>query len=46
MKLTKEEFDKVLDAAYDARRRVSAMTPEQKMALEKRARKKLKIGRK
>ncbi len=46
MKPTKEELKKLFDAAAEARKRVSAMTPEQKADLEKRARKTMNSGRK
>lgn len=39
MKLTKEELDNVMEAAYEARRRVSKMSAKKKTALLKRARK-------
>lgn len=46
MKPTKEKLEKLYEAAAEARKRVSAMTPEQRAELEKRARKAIKSSRK
>lgn len=39
MKPTKEELIKIFESAYEARKRVSKMSAEQTLALEKSARK-------